>query len=83
MHGLPSDAQVLLTMAADCDATVCQLAAASAMVVFKDLAPGYRIRPPTEKELEVAVSKEVKAVRDFEAAFLKGAPNEPSAPSKC
>lgn len=42
------------------------------MLVYKDLAPGYRIRPPTEKELEMAVSKEVRATRDYEHAFLKG-----------
>lgn len=47
------------------------------MLVYKDLAPGYRIRPPTDKELEMAVSKEVRATRDYETAFLKGARTGP------
>ena len=51
---------------------VARLASLSAMLVYKDLAPGYRIRPPTDKELEMTVSKEVRATRDYETAFLKG-----------
>lgn len=61
-------------LALDGSAVVARLASLSAMLVYKDLAPGYRIRPPTEKELEMTVSKEVRATRDYETAFLKGAP---------
>jgi nucleolar complex protein 3 len=64
---------VLHKLAADKDAAVARLASLSAMLVFKDLAPGYRIRLPTEKELEMAVSKDVQVIRDYETAFLKGA----------
>lgn len=71
------DLQVLIAMTSDVDTTVSRLAAVSAMLVFKDVAPGYRIRPPTDKELEMAVSKEVKAVRDYESAFLKGETVQP------
>jgi nucleolar complex protein 3 len=41
--------------------------------VFRDVIPGYRIRPVEEKEQEgVAVSKEVKKLWEFESALLKG-----------
>lgn len=43
----------------------------SLLAVFKDILPGYRIRLPTEKELEVPVSKEVKQTRDYESMQLK------------
>ena len=66
-------AQVLHRLAMDAHPVVAKLASLSAMLVYKDLAPGYRIRLPTEKELEMAVSKEVRATRDYETAFLKGA----------
>lgn len=57
---------------ADENAVVARLASLSSVLVFKDLAPGYRIRPPTDKEHEMAVSKEVRGIREFESAFLKG-----------
>ena len=31
----------------------------------------YRIRPPTQKELAMKVSKETQKLRDFEAGLLK------------
>ncbi len=34
---------------------VARLALLSLFAVFKDIVPGYRIRPPSEKELEVKV----------------------------
>ncbi|KAL2653880.1 hypothetical protein R1flu_022008 [Riccia fluitans] len=53
------------------DETISQLAMLSSLAIFKDLIPGYRIRPPTEKEMEMVVSKEVRRVRDFESALLR------------
>lgn len=50
---------------------VARLAMLSLLAVFKDILPGYRIRLPTEKELEIPVSKEVKQTRDYEAMQLK------------
>ena len=64
---------MLHKLVADKDAAVARLASLSAMLVFKDLAPGYRIRLPTQKELEMAVSKDVQVIRDYETNFLKGA----------
>ena len=58
-------------MCSDDDVAVASLAALSLTAVFKDILPGYRIRLPTEKELQMPVSKEVRELRDFEAALLR------------
>ena len=50
---------------------VCKLAMLSLLAVFKDILPGYRIRLPTDKELEIPVSKEVKQTQDYEAMQLR------------
>lgn len=41
------------------------------LAVLKDILPGYYIRPLTEAEKAVVVSKEVKRVRTFDEAILK------------
>jgi nucleolar complex protein 3 len=43
----------------------------SAAAVFRDILPGYRIRLPTDKELSMPVSKDVKKLRDYESALLR------------
>lgn len=43
----------------------------SLLAVFKDVLPGYRIRLPTEKELAMPVSKDVKRTREYEATLLR------------
>jgi nucleolar complex protein 3 len=45
--------RLLLRLAADEDGVVVRLALMSCLLVFKDLLPGYRIRPPSEAELQV------------------------------
>lgn len=40
--------------------------------MYKDVLPAYRIRLPTEKELAMPVSKEVKRLREYESTLLKG-----------
>ncbi|KAF8369519.1 hypothetical protein HHK36_032463 [Tetracentron sinense] len=42
----------------------------SLMLVYKDIIPGYRIRLPTVKELEMTVSKEVQKMRRYESILL-------------
>lgn len=37
-----------------------RLALLSLFAVFKDIVPGYRIRPPSEKELEVKVGQRAR-----------------------
>lgn len=50
--------------------TVKKLALATQLAVFKDIIPGYRIRPLGEKDREGKVSKDVKKLRTFEQGLL-------------
>jgi nucleolar complex protein 3 len=52
-------------------AQIVRLAMLSLLAVFRDVLPGYRIRLPTEKELAMPVSKDVKRTRDYEATLLR------------
>ncbi|KAK9813219.1 hypothetical protein WJX72_010918 [[Myrmecia] bisecta] len=63
--------QTLIMLTTDADAQVARLAILSLLAVFRDILPGYRIRPPTQKELDMPVSKEVKRTRDYEALLLR------------
>ena len=57
---------------------VARLAMVSQAAVFRDIVPGYRVRLPTEKELAMPVSKDVRRVRDTEAALLRAYQARPS-----
>jgi len=46
------------------------LATLSQMAVLRDLLPAYRIRLPTAQEKATKVSKEIRALRDYEALLL-------------
>jgi len=48
-----------------------QLALLSAVAIFKDLVPGYRIREPSQKDLEVKLSKDVQSLQRSEVAILQ------------
>lgn len=50
---------------------VARLALLSCAAVYKDVLPSYRIRLPTEKELAMPVSKEVKKLREYESTLLR------------
>ncbi|ORX60441.1 nucleolar complex-associated protein 3 [Hesseltinella vesiculosa] len=50
--------------------TIKKLTLLTQLAVYKDILPGYRIRPLTEQEMSVKVSKEVKKLRDFEKILL-------------
>ncbi|MED6107797.1 hypothetical protein PIB30_017499 [Stylosanthes scabra] len=54
----------------DNDPTIVKLGLLSLLAVFKDIIPGYRIRLPTEKELEMKVSKTVRKMRYYESTLL-------------
>ncbi|EGE04302.1 nucleolar complex-associated protein 3 [Trichophyton equinum CBS 127.97] len=49
-----------------------KLALATQAAVYKDVIPGYRIRPLEGEELTAKVSKEVKQLRAFEQSLLSG-----------
>jgi nucleolar complex protein 3 len=50
--------------------TVKQLTLATQAAVFKDIIPGYRIRPAAEDELKEKLSKDVKKLRDYEQSMV-------------
>jgi nucleolar complex protein 3 len=52
--------------------TIKKLALATQLAVYKDVIPGYRIRPLSEQDMETKVSKEVKRLRAFEQALVTG-----------
>ncbi|KAF5728194.1 Nucleolar complex protein 3 isoform 1 [Tripterygium wilfordii] len=60
----------MLEICKDDDDSISKLGLLSLLAVFKDIIPGYRIRLPTEKELEMKVSKEVKKRRQHESTLL-------------
>ncbi|KAK9275353.1 hypothetical protein L1049_022617 [Liquidambar formosana] len=60
----------MLQISKDDDHAIVKLGMLSLLAVFKDIIPGYRIRLPTEKELEMTVSKDVKKMRYYEATLL-------------
>jgi len=53
------------------DAHASRLALLSLLAIFQDILPAYRIRLPTESEMNVRVSKETKAQWDYERKLLQ------------
>lgn len=47
-----------------------RLGLATQMAVFKDLIPGYRIRPLSEDDMKEKLSKEVRKLRSFEQSIV-------------
>lgn len=62
--------KTLRTIYRDKNVTVKKLALLTQLAVYKDIIPGYRIRPLTALEEETQVSREVKKMREFEKALL-------------
>lgn len=56
----------------DSPLTVKKLALASQGAIYKDVIPGYRIRPLSEEDMSTKISKEVRKLRDFEQSLLSG-----------
>ncbi|KAJ5783053.1 hypothetical protein N7457_004827 [Penicillium paradoxum] len=52
--------------------TVKKLALASQAAIYKDIIPGYRIRPLSEEDQTGRVSKDVRKLRDFEQSLVHG-----------
>ncbi|XP_010943335.1 nucleolar complex-associated protein 3 isoform X1 [Elaeis guineensis] len=61
----------LLQICDDEDHNIVKLGLMSLLAVFKDIIPGYHIRLPTEKELEMTVSKAVQQTRLYESTLLR------------
>ncbi|KAF7824419.1 nucleolar complex protein 3-like protein [Senna tora] len=60
----------MLQISKENDHNIVKLGLLSLLAVFKDIIPGYRIRLPTEKELEMKVSKTVRKMRYYESTLL-------------
>ncbi|KAJ5690661.1 hypothetical protein N7462_005053 [Penicillium macrosclerotiorum] len=59
----------------DSPVTVKKLALASQAAVYKDVIPGYRIRPLSEEDMTAKVSKDVRKLRNFEQSLVSGYKN--------
>ena len=53
-------------------ATIRKLTLGTQLAVYKDIIPGYRIRPFSEQESQVKISKEVRQQQHFEQALVAG-----------
>jgi nucleolar complex protein 3 len=62
----------LTQFAASKNGTIKKLALATQCAVYKDIIPGYRIRPAAEDELVTKLSKEVRKLRNYEQALVGG-----------
>jgi nucleolar complex protein 3 len=52
------------------NSTIKKLSLATQLAIFKDVIPGYRIRPLSEDDMETKVSKEVRKLRAYEQALV-------------
>ena len=52
--------------------TITMLGLATQLAVYKDIIPGYRIRPLSEEDLRTKISKDVRKLRNFEQAIVTG-----------
>lgn len=52
-----------------------KLALATQLAIYKDIIPGYRIRPVPEEDKSAKLSKDVRKMRDFEQALVTGYQN--------
>ncbi|PWY69138.1 nucleolar complex-associated protein 3 [Aspergillus heteromorphus CBS 117.55] len=50
--------------------TIAKLAIAAQAAVYKDVIPGYRIRPLSDEDMSSKISKEVRKLRSFEQTLL-------------
>lgn len=64
--------KTLATLAASNNPTVRKLTLVAQSAIFKDLIPGYRIRPLSEESMTDKVSKEVRKLRAFEQKLVSG-----------
>lgn len=54
----------------DGNITIQKLGLATQLTVYKDIIPGYRIRPLTDEEQKAKVTREVKKLRGFEQSLV-------------
>jgi nucleolar complex protein 3 len=64
--------KTLAALAASSNTTVRKLTLVAQSAIFKDLIPGYRIRPLSDENMTDKVSKEVRKLRAFEQKLVSG-----------
>ena len=64
--------RALAQIAASDNITVRKLALATQLAIYKDIIPGYRIRPLSDEDIKSKLSKEVRRLRNFEQALVTG-----------
>ncbi|CZR69780.1 related to NOC3 protein, required for maturation and intranuclear transport of pre-ribosomes [Phialocephala subalpina] len=64
--------KVLANFGQSHNATIKKLALRVQLAVYKDVIPGYRIRPLSEDDMETKVSKDVRRLRAYEQALVGG-----------
>lgn len=62
--------RTLAQLSSSKNTTIKKLALATQLAVYKDVIPGYRIRPLAEADMTEKVSKEVRRLRAFEQAVV-------------
>lgn len=62
----------LAEFAASRNPTVKKLALGTQLSVYKDIIPGYRIRPLSKDDMQAKLSKDVRKLRNFEQSLLGG-----------
>lgn len=62
--------KTLAQIGASENTTIRKLALAAQAAIFKDLIPGYRIRPLSEESMQEKLSKEVRKLRTFEQKLV-------------
>lgn len=64
--------RAMAQIGASANITVKKLALASQLAVYKDIIPGYRIRPLSEEDMKTKVSKDVRKLRNYEQSLVGG-----------
>ncbi|KAJ9667050.1 hypothetical protein H2201_002885 [Coniosporium apollinis] len=64
--------RAMAQIGASANVTVKKLALASQLAVYKDIIPGYRIRPLSEEDMKTKVSKDVRKLRSYEQSLVGG-----------
>ena len=63
--------RILAQIAASQIVTIKRLALATQLAVYKDVIPGYRIRPIAESGVTEKISKDVRRLREFEQSLVR------------
>ena len=64
--------RTLSTFAKSDNVVIKKLALAAQAAIYKDIIPGYRIRPLSEEDMTTKLSKEVRKLRNFEQSLVGG-----------